>query len=152
MSAKDARAPIPIASNNVLFHDPEMNEEDVKFLETVQGYRVMRNLDMGWMIRRDVFVYTPCATFDHIEKMIRVDWPAVFVGVDYKGWPETLEPKEEYDDAKNEKLRAERQGKRKIYREVFGAYFATLTSQELLVMKESYQFPTVTAYCTRISG
>lgn len=91
MSAKDARAPIPIASNNVLFHDPEMNEEDVKFLETVQGYRVMRNLDMGWMIRRDVFVYTPCATFDHIEKMIRVDWPAVFVGVDYKGWPETLE-------------------------------------------------------------
>ena len=79
-----------IAPHNVAFHDPEMNEEDEMFLETILGYRTIRTENVKNWIKHDIFAYIPCATFEYIHSLILEDWPAVFVGVDFEEWPEYL--------------------------------------------------------------
>ncbi|KAI4208774.1 MAG: hypothetical protein LQ349_009643 [Xanthoria aureola] len=80
----------PIPSRKVLFHDPEMNEDDENFLHMTPEYLVIPNLDFEFLVHRDVFVYAPCATFEWIVKLVSEGGPSVFVGVDFKDWPEAL--------------------------------------------------------------
>ncbi|KAL8834123.1 MAG: hypothetical protein Q9176_007652 [Flavoplaca citrina] len=141
-----------IAPHNVAFHDPEMNDEDKMFLETILGYRTIRTENVKNWIKHDIFAYIPCATFEYIHSLILEDWPAVFVGVDFEEWPEQLKSKPEHDAVKKTKLEVELATKMKIFRESFKAYSEITCRQKLLVMKESYLFPTVTAYCKIVSG
>ncbi|KAL9632877.1 MAG: hypothetical protein Q9204_003624, partial [Flavoplaca sp. TL-2023a] len=60
--------------------------------------------------------------------------------------------KPENDAATKAKLEGELATKMKIFRESFKAYAEITCRQKLLVMKESYLFPTVTAYCKIVSG
>lgn len=87
---KDDYLDEPIRSRSVLFHDPEMNEEDENFLRMTPEYSVIPNVVLEVLVHRDVFVYAPCATFDWIVKLIGQGLPSVFVGVDFHDWPEAL--------------------------------------------------------------
>ncbi|KAL8820877.1 MAG: hypothetical protein Q9223_000997 [Gallowayella weberi] len=72
----------------VRFQDPEMNNMDKLFLQTL-GYEVIDHPRAWEEVARDVFVYTPGAPFVHVRDMLHHAHPAVYVGVDLEQWLES---------------------------------------------------------------
>ncbi|KAL8786212.1 MAG: hypothetical protein Q9213_002900 [Squamulea squamosa] len=70
----------------VRFQDPEMNQLDISFLEA-RGYKVTEHPQALNEIARDVFVYTPGASYVHVRDVLHFR-PAVYVGVDLERWIE----------------------------------------------------------------
>ena len=66
-----------------------MNEADMMFVK-FRNYRVIDHPQAKEEVDHDVFVYTPCALFEHALEVFSVSWPSVYVGVNLEKWAEHL--------------------------------------------------------------
>ncbi|KAL8929165.1 MAG: hypothetical protein Q9172_000600 [Xanthocarpia lactea] len=103
-----------------------MNEVDMMFVR-FRNYQVIEHPQAKDEVDHDIFVYTPCALFEHALEMFSVSWPSVYVGVNLEKWAEHL-------------------------KNYIRPYIEITHSKELKIMKGTYISPTITAYVKMFSG
>lgn len=86
MSSSEGYTGINIESKNVMIQDPEMNDVDKQWLETIKEYKVIEDPQATQEVDTSVFVYTPCAWFSHVRSLFSSRVPKLYVGVNVAKW------------------------------------------------------------------
>ncbi|KAL8757879.1 MAG: hypothetical protein Q9199_001888 [Rusavskia elegans] len=139
---------INIESKNVMIQDPEMNDVDKQWLETVKEYKVINDPQAIQEVDTNVFVYTPCAWFSHVRSLFSSRVPKLYVGVNVAKWITHMQPKDEYNNrgTLNDELRNNADAYQNVHDTYVVPFLNNTTSEDILIMKDTYKWPRVTAY------